>query len=162
MPPKPLAKTAVKRKVTSALLESTMSQAEIAKSVGLSASAITRFKQRHEAELEERRKQLEDGLVPMLLQSKQKRLEELEALYDIVRDDIAARGGFKVVEPRWVKDLGVVEIVKTDAALLNGARGLLDDIAAEEGARSKGPQQAVNVNVLVRTYDTPGIDPNTV
>lgn len=157
MPPKPLEKPQARKRVMRALVEGDKTQAEIAKMMGVKPSSVTSFKHRHAMELAGYKAQVDEAMVETVLASKQKRLERLHEYLEEFEAIAHRRGGFIATEKRWIKDEGVIEVEKTDGVLITAVLKTLDDIAAEEGARSKGPQQAVNVNVLVRTYDTPDI-----
>jgi predicted transcriptional regulator len=155
----PLEKPVRKRQVTKALLEGE-SQTAIAERHGVTQPAISLFAKRHAAELEAKSQELDDALVPMLYQSKERRLQELESLYSVAKGHVVDRQGFLVKEPKQLKD-EVVYVERFDAAMYNALHRTLDDIAAEEGARTRGPVISVTNQVLIRAYDI-GTDPSTV
>jgi hypothetical protein len=154
-----LEKAIAKRKVARAIMEG-KPQTEIALELGVTPSAISQWKKRHEAELAGIYEDTESYTAKLVMRDKVRRSAELHAALDVVRGQVLAAGGFIQREPKQLKD-EVVMVERTDGVLLNGLRGLLDDIAAEEGARTRGPVISVTNQVLIRAYDI-GTDPSTV
>jgi hypothetical protein len=159
MAAKPLEKPIAKRKIARALADG-IPQNELAVDLGVSPSAITRWKQRHMDELKGIYEDEENYTTKLILRDKARRQATLHAMVDVVSEQVLERGGFIQREPKQLKD-EVVYVERTDGVLLNGLRGLLDDIAAEEGARHRGPVISVTNQVLIRAYDI-GTDPSTV
>jgi transposase-like protein len=159
MPARPLEKPIAKRRVARALVEG-VPQTEIATALGVTQSAIAKWRKRHMDELAGIYEDEESYTTRLILRDKARRQATLHAMVDVVSEQVLERGGFKSIEPKQLKD-EVVMVERTDGVLLNGLRGLLDDIAAEEGARTRGPVISVTNQVLIRAYDI-GTDPSTV
>lgn len=166
MPAKPLEKPVTKRKVAKALVDGTP-QSVIAELVGVKQPAISKFAKRHKDELAGMYEEASSMAVRMVLKSKERRLGRLHDYLDVVEEQVIERGGFIAREPKVIGSGEMqerVEIERFDGAMLNAVRGLLDDIAAEEGARSRGALVNVDARqIVVRRYELPaGVDPTAI
>lgn len=114
------------------------------KRLAVSPQAVAKFRKRHESDLVRVVEAVREEIQDLAIAEKAERIRRLDWIWRLLGEIVEERQqrgqlGGKAVERRWIGgEWGrEIEIERTDAALIAQLRGVLDDVAAEQGERVK-------------------------